>query len=227
MSPGPRRLLAVLLAVGLLAVLLLFVSLGSPAVEDRAPRIVARHIDLAVPPPPPPPPAVARVGPKRSLDLNIEKTAAPAPPSLLQDLQVKVVIPAGDLGPGNSRFGEVGSGFGDGGRGFGVKWEGFQAPYLDSIPSVRSAPLVDYPKALLDRGIDSIKIEVLIQIDESGKPTLLDILSTPYPPFDDALREFVSQVRFTSPTVGGRKVKAVYVWPLLFHHSTPAGGRAK
>lgn len=208
MSSGKRYVAATALSLGLIAVLLLFVSLEFPLTNDTPTQLVARGIDLAVPPPPPPPAVETRAEQSRP-DIEIATVEPSSKKSLLEDLSLDVDVPAGRL---NGSL--EGGGFGNGAGGFGVQWDGFDLPYLDSTPSVVSAPPVSYPQELLDRGIMSMEIEVLIQVDEEGKTTLLDILRTPYPPYNDALRQFVNDVRFTSPTVGGRKVKAIYAWPL-------------
>jgi hypothetical protein len=128
-------------------------------------------------------------------------------PIELTTMDLNLKVPAGQL---------TGTGLGDWGDGSGVNLGTVDLNDLDGIPSVVRAPIIDdYPKALIDRGIGEFNVLLHILVDEQGRPYLIEVLSSGYPPYNPSLDEFVADVRFTPPTVLGVPVRTEYAWPLL------------
>ena len=171
---------------------------------DSPERVAVREVVLRDPPPPPPPPVTRQ---DQADDPRPELSeAAQQLPLDLTTMDLSIKVPAGRL---TSR----GAGLGEG---LGVGLGSVDLQDLDGIPSVIRAPVLDdYPEALLDQGIKGFKVVLHIMVDERGRPRLIEVLDSDYPPYNSRLGEFVSEVRFTPPTLLGVPVRTEYAWPVL------------
>lgn len=204
MKTTQRYLAASAIGVGLLAALLVLVYLDSLVSAEPPETVALREIRFRQPPPPPPPPVTRQdqVDDPRPELSEARRTV----PLELTTMELDIKIPAGELG------GE-GSGWS---AGIGIDLGTVELDGLDEIPSVIRAPVIDdYPMALADQGYDALKVKLHISIDERGRPYLIEVLETNYPPYNPKLAEFVSQVRFTPPTLLGVPVRTEFAWPLL------------
>lgn len=203
MKNARRHLLAAVLGIGLLAALLGLILLDGLITADPPETVALRQVVFRDPPPPPPPPVTRQdqaddprpqmSEPRQQLQLELTT----------MDLDLKV--PAGQM------TGE-GSGLGDG-IGVGLGTVGLSD--LDGIPTVVRAPIIDnYPGELVVQGIRSFDVVLHIMVDEQGRPYLIEIIESTYPPYNEKLDEFISQVRFTPPTLLGVPVRAEYSWPI-------------
>lgn len=204
MNKSRRHILASVLGVGALAVMLGLIVLDGLISAEPRERVALREVVFRDPPPPPPPP-VNREDPAEDPSPELSSARRQAPLELTtMDLNIKV--PAGQL------TGE-GAGWGDG---IGVDLGTVDLKDLDGFPQVVRAPVLDdYPEALLDEGIGGFEVVLHILIDEQGRPYLIEVLASAYPPYNEKLEDFVREVRFTPPTVLGVPVRTEYAWPLL------------
>jgi hypothetical protein len=199
-----RHILAAALGVGMLAVLLGLIVLDGLISAEPRETVALRPVAFRDPPPPPPPP-VTREDPVEDPSPELSEAARQVPLELTT-MNLEIKVPAGQL------TGE-GGGWGDG---IGVDLGTVDLGDLDGIPQVvRSPVLDDYPEELLDQGIGGFEAVVHILIDEQGRPYLIEVLGSAYPPYNPKLEDFVAEVRFTPPTMLGIPVRTEYAWPLL------------
>lgn len=204
MKKARRHVLATVVGLGLLAAMLGLVLLDGLISVEPPERVAVREVVFRDPPPPPPPP-VTRQDQADDPRPDLSATRVQLPLELTtMDLNIKVSAGRPDT---------QGSGFGEG-IGVGLGTVGLKD--LDGIPSVIRAPIVDdYPEALLEQGIKSFEVMLHIMVDEQGRPHLIEVLDSAYPPYDARLGDFVSDVRFTPPTLLGVPVRTEYAWPVL------------
>lgn len=205
MKTAHRHMLSAVFGMGLLAALLGLVVLDGLISATPPEAVTMREVVLRDPPPPPPPPVTRQ---EQAEDPRPELGAAREQiPIELTTMDLNVEIPAGQLS---------GSGFGDLGRGLGVDLGTVDLEDLDGIPTVVRAPVIDdYPEALREEGVGGFEVVLHILVDEQGRPYLIEVLDSAYPPYNARLDEFVSEVRFTPPTLLGVPVRTEYAWPLL------------
>ena len=205
MKKPRRHILAGILGLGLLAALLGLVVLDGIISAEPPEMVALRRVVFRDPPPPPPPPVTRQ---NQADEPRPELSAARQQlPIELTTMDLDIEIPAGQLS---------GSGSGDWGEGIGVNLGLVDLQNLDGIPVVVRAPIIDdYPEALLEQGIGEFEVMLHILVDERGRPFLIDVLDSGYPPYNPRLDDFVSEVRFTPPTLLGVPVRSEYAWPLL------------
>lgn len=193
------------LSVGLVCILLMLISLDGLGEIERPQKLTIREVRLQRPEPPKQPESDISSSSKR--DITNLSVATIESPVTLTSLDMEVEIPAGQL----SEFGK-----GKWGDGIGKVGAGFGLSDLDSIPTVIFDPLFRFPEELSGMGINRFEVEVHILIDEKGRTFFRGIVKNPYPRYISDIKEYVSKVRFSPPTVSGIKVKAEYLWPVVF-----------
>jgi Gram-negative bacterial TonB protein C-terminal len=208
MTARIRQLAAGVLGTALLLLLLLLAALDAAFAPQPPELIPLTEVQMFTPPPPPPPPPVSQ-----------SQNSSSANPSLvLQSLQPQITLQIMELDvqlqPGE--FGGSGRGVGGFGEGTGVDWGTVNLSELDGMPSVVSAPLLAYPEALSNRGIDEYTVRFHILIDEEGRTHPVRIVENPYPEMARELEAFAANVRFTPPTRLGVPVRVEYLWPVIF-----------
>jgi len=204
MKKSRRHMLAATLGVGMLAVLLGLIVLDGLISAEPRETVTLRKVNLHDPPPPPPPP-VTRDDPIDDPRPELSSARRQAPIELTT-MALDIKVPAGQLSGEGTGWGE----------GLGIDLGTVNLEDLDGIPQVVRAPVLDdYPEELLDQGIRGFEALRHILIDEQGRPYLIEVLASAYPPYNPKLSDFVSEVRFTPPTVLGVPVRTEYAWPLL------------
>ncbi len=203
-----RHLLSTFLGTGLLALLLLLVSLDGLFVPDPPETVALRDVQIYVPPPPPPPPpADAR-----------DPSEVAGEPLAIQNLDTPVVLDLMDLDVelAAGRLGDFGVGAGGIGDGVGGDWGAVSMSDLDSLPYVISAPIFVWPADLIERNINVFSVRLSIQIDKDGRAYPMSVVENPYPWLNDQILEFASNTRFSPPRMLGIPVRAAYIWPVKF-----------
>lgn len=208
MTALQRQVLAGFLGTALLLFLLLLASLDN-AFAPQPPELTAiTEVQMYTPPPPPPPPPVSQQ----------QRSSSASPTLVLEEVQSDLVLrimPLDvNLSPGE--FGGSGSGIGGLGEGSGVDWGTVNLSELDGVPSVVSAPLLQYPESLSNQGIDDFRVQFHILIDEEGRTYPVRIVENPYPALVRELTAYAASVRFTPPTRLGVPVRVEYLWPVIF-----------
>ena len=199
---GWRHLSTTLLSLSLLATALLVMWL-SQALRSAAPeQLTIREIALASPPPPPPPPAQQQQV-ESPLTLQVDGNGA-----VLPNIEVtpSISIDRPELPTVKTSQQQW--------QPLEINWEAFDLSQLDGLPSLLTALRVNFPKSLSRRGINRVLIKLDVLIDESGRATLINIVSNPYPELEGEIRNLVKNSRFTAPTREAQAVRARFVWPV-------------
>ena len=204
MKNARRHILAAVLGISLLTALVGLVLLDGLISVEPPETVALREVVFRDPPPPPPPPVTRQ---DQTDDRRPELSEARQQlPLELTTMDLDFKVPAGQLSSDGAGWGY--------GIGMGLGTVGLDD--LDGTPTVIRAPIIDdYPEALVDQGIRSFEVVLHIMVDEQGRPYLIEILESAYPPYNSRLNEFVSGVRFTPPTLLGVAVKTEYSWPVL------------
>lgn len=196
------------LSVSLVFILLLLISIEGLKQVEQPEILTMREVKLNKPPPPPPPPdEISSSSNRDEMELKVTSMESPV---ILTSMELDVQIPSGQL---------TGLGGGGWGKGIGVEGIGFSLSELDYLPTVIFDPLFQYPEELTEQGVMEFAVQVHILIDENGQTVFKGIVSNPYPRFDNDIRTYVSNVRFSPPTISGVRVKAEYLWPLKLRSS--------
>lgn len=85
---------------------------------------------------------------------------------------------------------------------------------LSQLPRVIQSPPIQFPRALRDRGIYAGEVRLLIEIDEEGVPSLIEILGSSDPSLEAVATRTLRGIRFTRPHLNGRSVAVRGEWPL-------------
>ncbi|QQL46325.1 TonB family protein [Sulfuriroseicoccus oceanibius] len=87
---------------------------------------------------------------------------------------------------------------------------------LDGKPRLIFSPKVRFP---LDapRSMRSGQVLVRVIIDTNGKSSLHSVVRSSHPAFVDAAKRIANGARFTPPQAGGKKVKAIMLWPITIN----------
>lgn len=72
-----------------------------------------------------------------------------------------------------------------------------------------------FPKDLIRRNIRQGKVELSIQIDQTGKAKVLSVVSAQYEQLIPLARRMISMVKFSVPTVQGKMTKVTGIWPVV------------
>lgn len=123
---------------------------------------------------------------------------------------VGVAVP--DFGAGgNLAFDSFGGGLSDS----ETKFDAFELSALDKIPRRLNSVRIDYPRKLLDRGIEG---EVLLNVvvDSDGSVEVESVAGSTDPRFEKSAVDAASKLRYESPMKNGERVRARFVLPIPF-----------
>lgn len=164
-------------------------------------------------PPPPPPPEELPPPPETKQEMEKPEVEEPPPPLTLNQLEMALNPGSGDA------TGDFG--FGDFNSEINVieDLEIFNIDDLDEVPRLLRSPSWIWPKFALGQIKSSVRAKALIIIDSDGKVQLRRLQGLTHAILDKEIREWVEQVRFTSPKRNGKAVRAQYLFPLEFEKS--------
>lgn len=92
----------------------------------------------------------------------------------------------------------------------------FSVRDLDRVPRRLSGPRQpEYPYELKRNRIEGI-VKMLVQIDEMGRVTVLEVVETPHRDFEKPAIEFAEASIYEKPMKDGRPVKTRFFFPLKF-----------
>ncbi|MEM7279074.1 MAG: energy transducer TonB [Pseudomonadota bacterium] len=86
---------------------------------------------------------------------------------------------------------------------------------LDSRPRLLSKLSIRFPVSLRRQGVDTVRIQAQVVIDQTGTVTLRRLLGNPHPELDSQIRALIQRARFTPPEKDGQRVRAAFIWPLV------------
>ncbi len=138
------------------------------------------------------------------------KTAAEFTVPALDFSSVGVAVP--DFGAGgNLAFDSFGGGLSDS----ETKFDAFELDALDKIPKRLNSVRIDYPRKLLDRGIEG---EVLLNVvvDSDGSVEVESVAGSTDARFEKSAVDAASKLRYESPMKNGERVRARFVLPIPF-----------
>lgn len=123
---------------------------------------------------------------------------------------VGVAVP--DFGAGgNFAFDSFGGGLSDS----ETKFDAFELSALDKIPRRLNSVRIEYPRKLLDRGIEG---EVLLNVvvDSDGSVEVESVAGSTDARFEKSAVDAASKLRYESPMKNGERVRARFVLPIPF-----------
>lgn len=91
----------------------------------------------------------------------------------------------------------------------------YSAGELDARPRLVNRPAATYPSSLLRQGVRQGKVTLEVSISTSGRVTVRRVISSSHPDFSAMARSFAGRARFTVPRKNGQPVTAIYQWPLV------------
>lgn len=112
---------------------------------------------------------------------------------------------------GNFAFDSFGGGLSDS----ETKFEAFELFALDKIPRRLNSVRIEYPRKLLDRGIEG---EVLLNVvvDSDGSVEVESVAGSTDARFEKSAVDAASKLRYESPMKNGERVRARFVLPIPF-----------
>lgn len=84
---------------------------------------------------------------------------------------------------------------------------------LDGKPRLIYSPKVRFPSGA-PRSMRSGQVVVRVIIDVNGKTSLHSVVKSSHPAFVAPAKRIANGARFTPPQAGGKKVKAIMLWPI-------------
>lgn len=210
-ADNKTRLPIALAGAGLLAVFIFLLipitqhldNMGGSTIDFR------ETISIAPPPPMAIPPAPEQ----------IEQTEAEPPPEFerqMQELSLNQLEL--NLNPGINdalKIGVTGGGFVTEVDAVGDIQKMFDFSDLEAPPRIVNRPNFRYPENLSRQGIEKGRVLVKIRINEKGRASIIQILSTTHPDYIPAAKEIIRKARFTPPTVDGVPQAVVGDWPIV------------
>jgi outer membrane biosynthesis protein TonB len=206
-------LFAILICLGLL---LLMAQTQEAPLREESEEIIIRPLNLSQPPPPPPQqqqtqkiqqqikvPSLA--SPKTNSKIFLETTPIDVPLEL--DFDPDVVIENSSIDFDHQISAEVGV----------ALQTSFDFADMDKAPRLMHGGQFrfNFPKDLIRRNITQGKVELSIEIDTAGKARILSVVSATYQQLIPIAKRMVSMAKFSIPTVDGKNVKVIGVWPVV------------
>ena len=203
---------ALLICTGLLV--LMAQTQDAPPQEEPE-EILVRPLNLSQPPPPPPQQQSTKIqqqikvpslsAPKTNSKIVLETTPIDVPIEL--DFDPNIVIENNSIDFDSQISSEIGVALKT-----NFAFEDMdQAPRLMHVGQFRFS----FPKDLIRRNITQGKVELSIEIDKTGKARVLSVASAEYQQLIPLAKRMVSMAKFSIPTVNGKNVKVVGVWPVF------------
>lgn len=193
-------------AVLLFVLLLLwFAQFSQQIIEDKV--IVREVAMMSLPPPPPPPIAVSkpiatpltvnisgagvemqRVEIKVKTQVNIQRPDAP-----------QVTLSTPDL------------------QNTAINWHAFSLNDLDDLPRLLTSIKAVLPKSLSRNVVEKFIVKLDVMIDEQGRVSLIEVVTSPYPELKPEIDRIVKTSRFSAPKKDQQIVRARFIWPIEFN----------
>jgi len=161
----------------------------------------------------PPPP------PKTEMEKQIEKEAFTAPvlPKLTESpdkLDVDLLTASLDVSPGDFKSAFSLANYNPAPDGFGNQLV-FALHELDKTPGIIKKGSLIYPSRLKRKGVEG-EVKLLVMINENGKVSVLEVVSSTHPDFVAASRKAAENSVYQPPTKNGEKVKVQFYLPIRF-----------
>ena len=85
---------------------------------------------------------------------------------------------------------------------------------LDGQPRLLRHGSAAFPSSLARKGVTSGTVTFEVELSTSGSVSIRRVISSTHPELVSPARRVASSARFTAPTRGGQRVKAVMRWPI-------------
>ncbi|MEM6574021.1 MAG: hypothetical protein AAGB27_10685 [Pseudomonadota bacterium] len=200
--------LSITLTTGLVAALTLLKRLNAPT--EAGPKLQRLEINAALPPPPPPPPTT-RSQQSAPDALPLDLTSAGTSPLSLPPATLRPSLKVEDLEAPVSEVRPL-----EFDINVTASMQEFGLAQLDGRPRLLTDLRIQFPAALRAKGVTKIRVRAQVVIDTTGAVTLRRIVENPYPEIEPQLRALMGRARFTPPEKDGERVRAAFVWPLVF-----------
>lgn len=204
-----RRVIA-LVGASLLATLIFLLIPITQQLQSPAPATIdVRKVVTIVPPTTPPPPPSSQPKP--------QKTPPPKPKFQQQTQQLQIdpldLVLTPSIGEALA-IGITSGNFQTETDTLGDLQQIFTFQDLAQAPRITNRPSIQFPRELTRQGITQGRVVALIEINEKGRATVLEIISSTHPQLIKVARNAIRQARFTPPTVDGIPQTVRGEWPL-------------
>ena len=199
---------ATILTIGLFLLVPITQAIDAPNFEKK---IIEMPAPIHLPPPSPPPKSLPKVEKIKETSTQKPKLEQSKASAQIKGLDFDFTVGMGvELG--------ISGGFGNFETEIDVVQqvkELFTFDDLSAPPRYISIPRLIFPKELIRRGIKEGKVVMLIEIDETGKAKVLEIISSTHPRLEPEAIRIVRKAKFTLPIINGIPTKVQGEWPLL------------
>jgi|GEM_PF-6083364 len=145
--------------------------------------------------------------PAKAVNVSLGKDGILAP-------SVKNILPNGELFGGLS--GQAGFESSLSAAGFASEGiEIFNIDALDNIPRRKNEARINYPDSMLSKGIEGL-VKLLVIIDTDGSVTIDSTEFATNQIFEDAAKKAIENLKYETPTKGGKAVRAKFILPIPF-----------
>ncbi len=199
------------LAFAVLVTLCLFCLIPLSEFIRQSDEWLVREVEAFSLTPPPPP--------KTEMEKQVEKEAYTDPvlPKLTeapQKLDVDLMTASLDVSPGDFKAAFSLANYNPTPNGFGEQLV-FALHELDKTPGIIKKGSLIYPPRLKRQGVEG-EVKLLVMIDENGKVSVVEVVSSTHPDFVNASRRAAENSVYQPPTKNGKKVKVQFYLPIRF-----------
>ncbi|MEM1261969.1 MAG: hypothetical protein AAGH76_06215 [Pseudomonadota bacterium] len=204
-----RSATALLVSIGVVALLVTGLAEIQRLFAPNNPEVKLQKISMAaaLPPPPPPPRQRQQSTAQEAFNLDLGQSTTNAlklPPARIQqtlsvaDLQAPIPdMPAPEFD-----------------MDLNASIQEFGLAQLDGRPRLLTSLSIQFPDSLRRQGIDSVRIQAQVVIDQNGGVTLRRLIDNPHSELEPQIRSLIRRARFTPPEKDGQRVRAAFIWPL-------------
>lgn len=213
-------------ALAIACMLFILIPLTQTMPEVKEEKIVFREVNTSSMPPPPsaPPTSEVRMEDRRVELENVSMDPNPGGPKsvTIQSLELSLSPGTGDAVAMGGPLAKIETGVSlIGGLGDGSPGEGFSHIFefkdLRESPRILYVPTIRYPESLIRRRITEGEVVMLIEIDQEGRATVEQVVSSTRPELEAVAMDAIRRARFTIPKIDGRPVRVRGRLPLTLH----------
>ncbi|MFA3791889.1 energy transducer TonB [Aliiglaciecola sp. SL4] len=200
------RGLSLFISIVMLSIALLIMWMSDWLKAQTDETLVVRTVSTVnlPPPPPPPPPQQTQEISQANVELQVQGEGASMPVIEFDVKSIDSLKPQEvHIDPLNTQW-----------QSLEVDWNAVGIESLDSVPTLLTPLVVDFPKSLQRRGITKTLVKLDVMIDEEGQVTLINVASNSYPELNPEIRKLVRKSRFSPPQKDNEPARARFIWPI-------------
>ncbi|MEP4890565.1 MAG: TonB family protein [Aliiglaciecola sp.] len=200
------RGLSLLISIVMLSIALLIMWMSDWLKAQTDETLVVRTVSTVnlPPPPPPPPPQQTQEVSQANVELQVQGEGASMPVIEFDVTSIDLLKPQEvHIDPLDTQW-----------QSLEVDWNAVGIESLDSVPTLLTPLVIDFPKSLQRRGITKTLVKLDVMIDEEGQVTLINVASNSYPELNPEIRKLVRKSRFSPPQKDNEPARARFIWPI-------------